>query len=294
MFSRHRKRIILAAVLFLQLLLVAYQVRQDRDIPLIRRGTVFLVTPVQKTFNLVFDGVAGFWYGYVDLRSARRENQELSRELDHLRLEHLRLQNQAEQAKRLQVLLELKGETPSESVAAQVISFGASQNAHLLILDRGRDAGLRPDMPVIVPEGILGKILHVFPSAAQVLLLTETESGVAVLLENSRVHGVLKGKHPELCTLQYVSNDEEVAVGDRLFTSGEDRIYPKGLPVGVVVEARRGETFQEILVRPFAKLNRLEEVLVLVKKVDVEPSAAADKVAELPSEAPESKRFISP
>ena len=293
MFSRHRKRIILAAVLLLQLLLVAYQVRQDRDIPLIRRWTVFLVTPVQKTFNLVFDGVAGFWYGYVDLRSARRENQELSRELDQLRLEHLRLQNEAEQTKRLQVLLELKEAIPSESVAAQVISSGASRNSHLLILDRGRDAGLRPDMPVIVPEGIIGKILYVFPSAAQVLLLSDTESGVATLLENSRIHGVLKGKNPELCTLQYVSNDEEVAVGDRLFTSGEDRIYPKGLPVGVVVEARRGETFQDILVRPFAKLNRLEEVLVLVEKVDVEPSAA-DNVAELPDEAPAGSRVASP
>ena len=240
MFSRHRKRIILAAVLFLQLLLVAYQARQDQDVPLIRRWTVFLVTPVQKTFNFVFDGVAGFWYGYVDLRSARRENQELSRELDHLRLEHLRLQNEAEQAKRLQVLLELKGETPSESIAAQVISFGASQNAHLLIIDRGRDAGLRPDMPVIVPEGIVGKVLYVFPSAAQVLLLSDTESGVAVLLENSRVHGVLKGRNPELGVLQYVSNDEKVSVGDRLFTSGEDRVYPKGLPVGVVVEGSPG------------------------------------------------------
>ena len=294
MFSRHRKRIILAAVLLLQLLLVAYQVRQDEDVPLIRRWTVFLVTPVQKTFNFAFDGVAGLWYGYVDLRSARRENQELSRELDKLRLEHLRLQNEAEQAKRLQVLLELKGETPSESVAAQVISSGASQNAHLLILDRGRDAGLHPDMPVIVPEGIIGKILYVFPSAAQVLLLSDTESGVAVLLENSRVHGVLKGRNPEFCVLQYVSNDEKVSVGDRLFTSGEDRVYPKGLPVGVVVSARRGETFQEISVRPFAKLNRLEEVLVLVKKVDVEPSVAADKVAELPAEVPESNRFFSP
>ena len=182
---------------------------------------------------------------------------------------------------------------PSESIAARVISSGASENAHLLILDRGRDAGLRPDMPVIVPEGIVGKILHVFSSTSQVLLLSDTESGVAALLENSRVHGVLKGKNPELATLQYVSNDEEVAVGERLLTSGEDRVHPKGLPVGVVVETRRGETFQEITVQPFAKLNRLEEVLVLVKKMDVEPSAA-DKVAELPNEAPETSRVSSP
>ena len=293
MFSRHRNQIILAAILFLQLLLVAHQVRQDQDVPLIRWWTIFMVTPVQKTFNFVSDGISGLWYGYVDLRGAHLENQELSRELDSLRLEHFRLQSEAEQAKRLQVLLELKGEMPSESIAAQVISSGASENAHLLILDRGRDAGLRPDMSVIVPEGIVGKVLHVFPSASQVLLLSDTESGVAALLENSRVHGVLKGKNAELATLQYVSNDEKVAVGERLFTSGEDRVYPKGLPVGVVVETRRGETFQEIKVRPFAKLNRLEEVLVLIEKMDVELSAA-DKVAELQNEAPETNHLSSP
>ena len=293
MFSRHRKRIILAAILFLQLLLLAHQVRQQQDVTLLRQWSIFLVAPVQKTFNFVFDGISGLWYGYVNLRGAYRENQELSRELDSLRLEHHRLQSEAKQAKRLQVLLELKGKMPSESIAAQVISSGASENAHLLILDRGRDAGLRPDMPVIVPEGIVGKILHVFSSTSQVLLLSDTESGVAALLENSRVHGVLKGKNPELATLQYVSNDEEVAVGERLLTSGEDRVHPKGLPVGVVVETRRGEIFQEITVQPFAKLNRLEEVLVLVKKMDVEPSAA-DKVAELPNEAPETSRVSSP
>src|SRR5579885_827295 len=105
------------------------------------------------------------------------------------------LQEEAAQGRRLQALLQFKEEVPSETVAAQVISSGASETSRVLIIDKGQDAGLRPDMAVIVPDGIVGKVLRVFPYAAQVLLITDPNSGVACLLERSRVHGVLRGQN---------------------------------------------------------------------------------------------------
>jgi rod shape-determining protein MreC len=122
---------------------------------------------------------------------------------------------------------------------------------------------------VIVPGGVIGKVLRVFGDTSQVILLTDANSGIASLLESSRVHGVLKGTNRPLAKLTYVINGEPVTVGEILVTSGEDRIYPKGLPLGVVVSARSGSEFQEIEVQPLAQLNRLEEVLVILER---EPS----------------------
>ncbi len=291
MYSRHRDRGILAAVLFAQILLLAYQVRRDRDVPLIRQGTILLVSPVQKGFRAISNGAVGLWRGYVSLWGARQESQELARELDALKLENQRLHNEAERARRLQVLFDFKQENPWDVVAAQVISSEAGEASQSLLLDKGRNAGFRPDMPVIAPDGIVGKILHVFPTAAQVLLITDANSGVAGLLESSRIHGILKGQSGPLGRLDYVANGEKVEIGERLVTSGEDRIYPKGLPVGVIVEARPGATFQEIRVQPFARLNRLEEVLVIVRKPEPEPAASPatpGDVEEFPKAATES------
>jgi len=281
-FSRHRNLVILTAVLFAQLGLLAYQFRRGTDIPLIRNGTMYVVTPVQRALRAVTDTFRRAVYGYVDLRDARQQSQDLVREVEQLQLEAQRLRREASQARRLQVLLDFREELPLPVVAAQVIGAGAGENSHTVILDKGRDAGLRPDLPVIVPGGIVGKVLRVFADTAQVVLITDANSGVACLLENSRIHGVLKGTNKPLGRLLYVNTGEKVEVGEAVVTSGEDRIYPKGLPVGVVVSARPGPEFQEIEVQPIAQLNRLEEVLVVLER---EASEAVPLAAPAGAEA---------
>jgi len=279
--SRYRNFGILITVLTIEIVVLAYQVHKNRDVPLLRQIAILVVTPIDKGIRVVSGGTWSVWRNYMDLRGARRENRELVGQLNEIKLENQRLQEEAAQGRRLQALLQFKEEVPSETVAAQVISSGASETSRVLIIDKGQDAGLRPDMAVIVPDGIVGKVLRVFPYAAQVLLITDPNSGVACLLERSRVHGVLRGQNKSQASLGYVVNDDKVQIGERVFTSGEDRIYPKGLPVGVVVEAHPGASFQEISVQPFAKLDRLEEVLIVTKKVDVElPPAPAEALAE--------------
>jgi rod shape-determining protein MreC len=287
--------VVLAVFLLVQLLLLAYQLRQKRDIPLIREGTALVVTPVHKALQKVSGAVGGVWYGYVDLRGARRESNALQRELNDLKLENHRLRTDADQGRRLQVLLNLREQTPRQSVAARVISSGSSETAHLLTIDKGRNAGIEPDLPVLVPDGVVGKVLHVFPDSSQVLLLTDLYSGVAALLEESRVHGILKGRNEPLLSLGYVPEGEPAKVGQRVLTSGEDRIYPKGLPAGIVVEVTPGEDFQQITVQPSARLNRVEEVLVLLKEPPVVSStplataepAKANPQSPSPAEVPE-------
>ena len=266
MFSRHRNLVILTFVLCAQIFLLAYQFRRGADVPLIRHGTMYVVTPVQRGMRAVTATFRRVVYGYLDLREARRQSQDFSRELDQLRIESQRLRREASQAKRLQALLDFRQELPLLTVAAQVIGSGGNEASQIVILDKGSNAGPHPDLPVIVPGGVIGKVLRVFGDTSQVILLTDANSGVASLLESSRVHGVLRGTNRPLSKLTYVINGEPVTVGEILVTSGEDRIYPKGLPLGVVVSVRPGSEFQEIEVQPLAQLNRLEEVLVILER----------------------------
>jgi len=208
--TRYRSLILLTAVLFAQLLLMAYQMRRDRDIPVVRKTVVYVVAPVQRAMNATVRSVRGVWIGYVNLWSARRQNQSLNREIGDLKLENQRLREQAEQGRRLQVLFELRQQLPLPSLAAQVLSTSSSETARLVMIDKGSSDGLKPDLPVMVPDGIVGKVLHVFPDTAQVLLITDPYSGVACLLENSRVHGILKGLNKPLLSLTYVPNGEEI------------------------------------------------------------------------------------
>jgi len=269
-FSRHRNLVILIFVLFAQIFLLAYQFRRGVDVPLIRHSTLYVVTPVQRGMRAVTETFRRVIFGYLDLRQARRQSQDFSRELDQLRLEAQRLRREASQAKRLQALLDFRQELPLLTIAAQVIGSSGNEASQIVILDKGTNAGLRPDLPVIVPGGVVGKVLRVFADTSQVILITDANSGVASLLESSRIHGVLRGSNRPLSRLTYVLNGEPVTVGETLVTSGEDRIYPKGLPLGVVVSVRPGSEFQEIDVQPLARLNRLEEVLVVLERETTE------------------------
>jgi rod shape-determining protein MreC len=262
---RYKSLIVLVVVLFGQMLLMAWQLRRDQDVPLVRNTVVYIVSPIQRGLNAVTRSIRGVWEGYIGLRGAHRENEALTHELNELKMESHRLRERAEQGRRLQVLFDLREQVALPMVAAQVLSVGSSETARLVMIDKGADHGLRPDLPVIVPDGVVGKVLHVFAGTAQVQLITDSYSGVAGLLENSRSHGVVKGQNQAVCALGYLPNGEDVQPGQLVLTSGEDQIYPKGLPVGVVVEAKPGPEFQQITVQPLAPLNRLEEVLVILQ-----------------------------
>jgi rod shape-determining protein MreC len=286
--TRYRGLVLLAAVIIGQLLVMAYQLRRNQDIPVVRAAVVYVVSPVQRALLGTANSFRNFWDGYVSLWGTHRQNQQLNQTVDDLKLENQRLREQAAEGRRLQVLFDLRQQLPLPTVAAQVLSTGASETARIIMIDKGASSGLKPDLPVLVPDGVVGKILHVFPDTAQVLLITDPYSGVACLLENSRVHGILKGQNKPLPTLGYVPNGDEVKPGQMVFTSGEDQIYPKGIPVGVVVSATPGAEFQQITVQPVARLNRLEEVLVITQSggdIGKFPMAEKTPPAEAPVEA---------
>jgi rod shape-determining protein MreC len=154
----------------------------------------------------------------------------------------------------------------------------------MVFIDRGSRDGVRRDMGVITPEGVVGKILAVYPDTSQVLLLNDKESGVGALLGGSRAQGPVRGMGEPLLGLEYISNDTKVQAGEAVLTSGQDRIFPKDLPVGTVEEARPDHKgpFQTISVKPAARLDGLEEVLVLLTRQEF----TARKDAEASTQGP--------
>src|SRR5262249_24610033 len=187
----------------------------------------------------------------------------------------------------------------SQTTTASVIGAGANPNSRVVFLDRGSGAGIRPGMAVITPDGIAGKIQAVFPGSSLALLISDANSAAGVILEKSRAHGILKGSGLNDARIEYLPNEEKVTIGEKGYTSGEDRISPKGLVVGTVTHAQPGRDFQEIAVQPGARLNRLEEVLVVTQGVHQEipsalPRAQAPPVLLPPPPAEVKDAFLQP
>jgi rod shape-determining protein MreC len=149
-------------------------------------------------------------------------------------------------------------------VVARVIGSNADANSAVIYLDQGQHEGIRKNMGVITPEGVVGKVIESYRDTCQVLLLTDRDSGVGAMIANSRIQSPVGGMGEPLLNMKYVGNDDEVKVGDRVVTSGMDRIFPKDLPVGVVSDVKPGASFKQIRVRPSASLEKLEEVIVLL------------------------------
>jgi rod shape-determining protein MreC len=275
--SRHRNLTILLVVLFAQILGLAAQVRRPTDggsVRLVRLWAVTAVTPLENAVVGAARWVAHVWSDYLYLRNVRTQNQQLRDELQRLRLEQVRLAEDASQARRLQALLDFKEQFISQTLAAQVISTTGSDFSRGLYLDKGARDGVKPDMPVITPQGIVGKIYRVYPHSSLVLVINDPSSGAGVILERSRLQGILQGTAAGETVLQNIMSDESVQPGDKVLTSGGDRIYPKGLPVGVVTKVGPGrDLFLNIRVRPAARLDRLEEVLVITHVEERAPAA---------------------
>jgi rod shape-determining protein MreC len=277
--SRHKSLTLLAAVIVAQLLLLAVQIKRDQQVRLIRVWAVELMSPAQRLASWMIGDVGDVWGGYVGLRHARQENQAMRAEVDRLKIRNAELESRALEADRLAALLNFR-ESHNEApmLAARVIGASPDSSSQAIFINRGSHDGVRRDMGVITPDGVVGKIIAVYTDTSQVLLLGDKESGVGALLADSRTQGPVKGLGEPRLSLDYISNDEKVNVGEQVLTSGQDRIFPKDLPVGTVAEIApdRKSPFMRIRVTPAAHLDRLEEVLVLMSRQELSLKKEAD------------------
>jgi rod shape-determining protein MreC len=275
--SRLRPLMLLAIIVLAQVLLLAFQIKTDHSVPLIRYWAAAVITPLERGGTWMTSGFGNVWKGYVGLRNARTENENMRGEMQRLQLRNQELESQNAEAQRLASLLSFHdAHTETQMLAAEVIGSSSDPYSHTLFINRGEKDRVRMNQPVITPEGVIGKIVEVFPRSAQVQLINDPNSGVGALFSTTRTHGVVRGSGEPNPRMEYVANEEKVTPGELVVTSGEDRIFPKDLLIGTVESSKTSNTFQIITVKPAARLDRLEDVIVLLSQHDLEAKKSDD------------------
>ena len=257
-------------LLALNVALMTYDARDDSTKQRKIRTVVQSVTyPIQRGASTLGNFFGGLFGGFGELRRASVENQHLRAQVEQMQTELRDTRQKAAQADRLEKLLDLKEQTNYQTVTAQVIARDPSMWFDSVSIDKGRWAGVAINMPVVTSDGIVGRVVSTGPLNAQVMLVTDEKSGAGAIvgqLGTSNAVGSIKGMGENgLLDLRYVSGLEKVQLGDTVYTTGQDGIYPSGFTVGQVVELHPGSATQPqtIHVRPSAGLDRLKEVTVL-------------------------------
>ena len=227
-----------------------------------------ITAPFQKLIRGTIHITEDVWLKYFGLVGVRDENARLKRKIETLRMENYRYQEVVATHERLQKLLQFKETINWPVLAAQVIGRDPTGLFKSVIIDKGKNSGLKVNMPVVNARGVVGRLVSVSANYAKVLLIIDQNSAVDCIIQRSRDEGILKGLSLKICKLEYVVKTSDVVVGDKVVTSGLGRVYPKGLPVGEVGEVADipGELFRDIKVRPMVDFSKLEELLVILKE----------------------------
>jgi rod shape-determining protein MreC len=232
-----------------------------------------LVAEVQKLGAGAVDAITSTWSGYFDLRGIRDENAQLRQQLADAQIRLQQERALAQRSGELASLLDLRARVSLQTTAADVVAAAATPDFRTITIGKGTSAGLRPDMAVLAPEGVVGRVIVPSARAAKVQLLIDRNAAAGALLERTRVQGVAMGTGEDRLRLDYVLGTADVTVGDVVVTSGIDGIYPKGFVIGRVdfVE-RSGNAYREIRIQPAVDFTSLEDVLVVLTPQAPEPT----------------------
>src|SRR5579883_107568 len=265
--NRYRNLSVLLLAILAQLVLLAYQVKSNGEVRLIRVWAVTAVTPLARAIESTRGAVSRFFSDYFVLLDVREENKRLKKELDRVNMDNQYLRSELDTADRAKSLAIFQSRSPSKTIAAHIIGNTTGSGAKTVIVDRGSASGVQKEMAVITPDGIVGKVVDVYPTASFVLLATDPSFAAGVISQKNRVHGTLKGQGGTKVIVDYVQNEENVDQGEWFYTSGDDGIFPKGLPAGEVTSVHPGKSKKEIILSPSGFQNGLEEVLIIIEGV---------------------------
>ena len=265
-YRSYRSLIVLVIVVVAQVLYLAYQVRTSRDERLIRVWAVSAVTPFSGIVEAIRQNTVGFLKDYFLLLDVREQNRKLKSDNDKLKMENVFYRNQLSTAEHARALTIFQTKTPSRTVAARVIGDSTVSTAKAVFIDRGSTSNIEKGMAVVTPDGIVGKVVAVYPLASQVLLVTDSTFKVGVESQKGHVHGTLNCGSGH-CVVEQIQNEEQVDAGEWFYTSGEDRIFPRGFPVGTVISAQPDNGMKDVRLNLSGAPGGAEEVLVVLDGV---------------------------
>ena len=276
---RQRSGYLFLAVVLGQVILVSAQVSSRSGVPVLEAVIFGVFAEVQRGTSAAVSGVRRVWSGYVGLRSVKAENEELRRQLAAAQIQIQAQRALADRSRGLEQVLGLRDRSNLATAAAEIIADAASPDFRTLTIDKGTREGLLPNMAVIAPAGVVGRVVVPSAHAAKVQLLIDRNAAAGALIERSRAHGIVTGGGDDRLRMEYVSEVADVVVGDLVVTSGIDGIFPKGFIIGHVEAVEKiGTVYKRITVKPAVDFGSLEEVLVVLTPTPAR--AAAEGGAE--------------
>ena len=263
--GRYRTPLLLVLTLLLVFSVLSLSLKRSPALSKVQEMVVSMTAPGLEGLEYVGRSAKQLWLNYFYLVGVRRQNAELQRQLEEYKQREVRFQEAQQAMTRLEVLLDLKRQVALPVIGARVIAYDPTLWSRSAIINQGKAQGVKEGLPVLAPQGIVGRIVVVYPEYSKVMLIVDRKSGADAMVQRTRVRGILKGKGGNRCSLEFVPKSADVQVGDLVLASGLVGLYPKGLVFGKVTAANKKNpgVFQDIEVTPNVDLSTLEEVLVV-------------------------------
>lgn len=263
--GRYRTPLLLVLTLLLVFTVLSLSLKSSPALRKVQGLVVSMTAPGLEGLEYVGRSAKQLWLGYFYLIGVRRQNAELQRQLEEYKQREVQFQEAEQGLTRLETLLDLKRQVALPVIGARVIAYDPTLWSRSAIINQGQVQGVKDGLPVLAPQGIVGRIVGVYPEYSKVMLIVDRKSSADAMVQRTRIRGMLKGKGGNRCSLEFVPKSADVQVGDLVLASGLVGLYPKGLVFGKVTAANKKNpgVFQEIEVTPNVDLSTLEEVLVV-------------------------------
>jgi len=263
--GRYRTPLLLVLTLLLVFTALSLSLKRSPALSKIQGLVVSMTAPGLEGLEYVGRSAKQLWLNYFYLVGVRRQNAELQRQLEEYKQRAVHFQEAEQALTHLEALLDLKRQVALPVIGARVIAYDPTLWSRSAIINQGKAQGVKEGLPVLAPQGIVGRIVGVYPEYSKVMLIVDRKSSADAMVQRTRARGMLKGKGGNRCSLEFVPKSADVQVGDLVLASGLVGLYPKGLLFGKVTAANKKNpgVFQEIEVTPSVDLSTLEEVLVV-------------------------------
>jgi rod shape-determining protein MreC len=263
--GRYRTPLLLILTLLLVFTVFSLSLKSSPALRKVQGLVVSMTAPGLEGLEYVGRSAKQLWLGYFYLIGVRRQNAELQRQLEEYKQREVHFQEAEHALTRLENLLDLKRQVALPVIGARVIAYDPTLWSRTAIINQGKAQGVKEGLPVLAPQGIVGRIVGVYPEYSKVMLIVDRKSSADAMVQRTRIRGMLKGKGGNRCSLEFVPKSADVQVDDLVLASGLVGLYPKGLVFGKVTAANKKNpgVFQEIEVSPNVDLSTLEEVLVV-------------------------------
>jgi len=270
LFKRHN---VIIVSIILALFSLHLALTDKKEVPrgqIVKQVLSITVTPFQRVVLGMHGGVKGIWDDYISLVDVAQENEALRRDVANLMDENNRLKEEVNLNERLKVLLDFKEQADYKTMAAGILGYNMEKWARTITIDKGTIEGVAKDYAVITPTGVVGRVIEANRHTSTVLLNTDQRSNIGVMIQRTRVKGVVEGNGSDALILKYIRQIDDIRIGDQIITAGLGGVFPKGLVIGEVTRIDKGNDnfFKFIEVRPTIDIQTLEEVLVIPQSMD--------------------------